>query len=45
MEAITFLSNIPYFGTSVAVKKNGEIIAGFVANMANKTLVYRILNK
>ena len=39
-----FLSNIPYFGTSVAVKKNGEIIAGFVANMANKTLVYRILN-
>ena len=24
--------------------KNGEIIAGFVANMANKTLVYRILN-
>ncbi|MBP6289966.1 MAG: inositol monophosphatase, partial [Aliarcobacter sp.] len=39
-----FLSNIPYFGTSVAVKKNGEIIAGFVANMANKTLVYRILD-
>src|SRR5574344_3000452 len=39
-----FLSNIPYFGTSVEVKKNGEIIAGFVANMANKTLVYRILD-
>ncbi|RXI28655.1 inositol phosphatase [Aliarcobacter trophiarum] len=40
-----FFSNIPYFGTSVALKKDGKIIAGFVANLANKTLVYKILNK
>ena len=40
-----FSSNIPYFGTSVAVKKGEEIIAGFVCNLANKTLVYRVLDE
>lgn len=37
-----FSSNIPYFGTSVAVKKDEEVIAGFVSNLANKILIYRV---
>lgn len=40
-----FLSNIPYYGTSVAIKKDEKTIAGFVANIANKTLVYRIYDE
>jgi len=40
-----FFSKIPYFGTSVAVKKGKEVVAGFVANLANNTLVYRVLNQ
>lgn len=40
-----FFSNIPYFGTSVAMKKDEKTIAGFVANLANETLIYKILNK
>ena len=38
-----FSSNLPYFGTSVAVKKDEIIVAGFVLNLASKILVYRIL--
>lgn len=40
-----FFSNTPYFGTSVALKKDGKIIGGFVANLANETLIYKILDK
>lgn len=40
-----FFSNIPYFGTSVAVKKDDITIAGFVTNLASKTVIYRILNE
>lgn len=40
-----FFSDVSYFGTSIAIKKNNEILAGFVANLANKTLVYRVLNE
>lgn len=39
-----FFSNIPYYGTSVAIKKDEEIIGGFVANLALETLVYRFLD-
>lgn len=39
-----FFSNLPYYGTSVAIKKGEEIIGGFVANLALETLVYRFLD-
>lgn len=39
-----FSSNLPYYGTSVAIKKGEEIIGGFVANLALETLVYRFLD-
>ncbi|WP_198305481.1 inositol monophosphatase family protein [Arcobacter vandammei] len=40
-----FFSNIPYFGTSIAIKKSDEIVAGFVCNLASKILVYRVLDE
>lgn len=39
-----FFSNLPYYGTSVAIKKGEKIIGGFVANLALETLVYRFLD-
>lgn len=39
-----FFSNLPYYGTSVAIKIGEEIIGGFVANLALETLVYRFLD-
>ncbi|MDX4071797.1 inositol monophosphatase family protein [Aliarcobacter skirrowii] len=39
-----FSSNLPYYGTSVAIKKGEDIIGGFVANLALETLVYRFLD-
>lgn len=39
-----FFSNLPYYGTSVAIKRAEEIIGGFVANLALETLVYRFLD-
>jgi len=36
-----FISNLPYYGTSVALKNNKEIIAGFVCNLVNGTLIYK----
>ncbi|MDX4036481.1 inositol monophosphatase family protein [Aliarcobacter skirrowii] len=39
-----FSSNLPYYGTSVAIKRGEEIIGGFVANLALETLVYRFLD-
>jgi myo-inositol-1(or 4)-monophosphatase len=36
-----FLSNLPYYGTSVALKKDGKVVAGFVTNLVSKTTVYR----
>ena len=39
-----FFSNLPYYGTSVAIKRGEEIIGGFVANLALETLVYRFLD-
>ncbi len=40
-----FFSNAPYFGTSIGVKKNNKIIAGFVLNLSNKIMTYRILDE
>lgn len=37
-----FQSNLPYYGTSVALKIDGKTKAGFVANLANGTLLFRI---
>ncbi|OCL85830.1 inositol monophosphatase family protein [Arcobacter porcinus] len=39
-----FYSDLPYFGTSIAIRYKDEVIAGFVANLANKTMVYRVAN-
>lgn len=36
-----FYSNLPYFGTSVALKKDGKIIAGFVTNLSTGIIKYR----
>ncbi|WP_418180978.1 inositol monophosphatase family protein [Aliarcobacter lanthieri] len=36
-----FYSNLPYFGTSVALKKGEVVVAGFVANLSIKTVVFR----
>ena len=40
-----FFSKIPYFGTSVGVKKGDVTIAGFVANLASNILVYKVLEE
>lgn len=37
-----FQSSLPYYGTSVALKVQGEIKAGFVCNLANATLIYKV---
>jgi len=36
-----FASSLEYYGTSVAVKKNDEYIAGYVCNLCTAVLVYR----
>ena len=36
-----FLSQIPYYGTSIALEINGVTKAGYVANLSNATLVYK----
>ena len=36
-----FYSNLPYYGTSVALQKNGIIIAGFVTNLVSGIIKYR----
>lgn len=36
-----FYSNLPYYGTSVALQKDGITIAGFVTNLASAIIKYR----
>lgn len=36
-----FYSKLPYYGTSIALKKDEEIVAGFVTNLAVGTIIYR----
>jgi len=36
-----FYSNLPYFGTSVALKTEDNVLAGFVANLSSKTVIFR----
>ena len=36
-----FASGLQYYGTSVAVKKDGEYIAGYVCNLSTAVLLYR----
>ncbi len=36
-----FYSNLPYYGTSVALQKNGVTIAGFVTNLVSSVIKYR----
>lgn len=36
-----FYSNLPYYGTSVALQKDGITIAGFVTNLINAIITYR----
>jgi myo-inositol-1(or 4)-monophosphatase len=40
-----FLSQLPYYGTSIAVKIGNEIVAGYVCNLVNGILTYRDDNK
>lgn len=35
-------TGLPYFGSSVALKIDGEYKAGYVANFANGTMIYRV---
>lgn len=37
-----FQTGLPYYGTSVALKIDDELKAGFVANLANATMIYRL---
>lgn len=36
-----FLSQIPYYGTSVALQIDGITKAGYVTNLSNSTIIYR----
>ncbi|MDK2042483.1 inositol monophosphatase family protein [Aliarcobacter butzleri] len=36
-----FYSQIPYYGTSVALKIDEKIVAGFVTNLITKTIIYK----
>ena len=36
-----FYSNLPYYGTSVALQKNGVTVAGFVTNLVTGIISYR----
>ena len=36
-----FYSKLPYYGTSVALQKDGKTIAGFVTNLINAIITYR----
>ncbi len=40
-----FLSQLPYYGTSVALKIDEEIKAGYVCNLVDKTLTYKVLDR
>ncbi len=37
-----FLSQLPYYGTSVALKIDNEIKAGYVVNLVNHVMIYRV---
>ncbi|MDD2888458.1 MAG: inositol monophosphatase [Aliarcobacter sp.] len=36
-----FYSSLPYYGTSIALQKDGEVIAGFVTNLVSGIITYR----
>ena len=36
-----FYSNLPYYGTSVALQKDGVTVAGFVTNLVSSVIKYR----
>ena len=36
-----FMSNLPYYGTSIALKYKDDIIAGFVYNLATDIMIYK----
>lgn len=36
-----FLTDLPYYGTSVALKKGEEVVAGFVTNLVTSVITYR----
>jgi len=40
-----FVSNLPYYGTSVALRNNEKIIAGFVCNLVSATLIYKAFDE
>ncbi len=39
-----FYSNLPYYGTSIALQKDGITIAGFVTNLVSGIIKYRIFD-
>jgi myo-inositol-1(or 4)-monophosphatase len=36
-----FYSNLPYYGTSVAIQKDGILVAGFVTNLVSSIVTYK----
>lgn len=40
-----FACNLEYYGTSIALKKNNETLAGFVCNLATSSLIYKAFDK
>lgn len=39
-----FQSDLPYYGTSIALKKDDAIVGGFVSNLISSILTYRIFD-
>ena len=39
-----FMHNLPYYGSSIALKYNNEVLAGFVTNLVSNILTYRIFD-
>ncbi len=40
-----FQSQLPYYGTSIALEIDKEICAGYVSNLVNATTLYKIKNE
>ena len=40
-----FYSNLPYYGTSIALQKENETVAGFVTNLVTGIITYRVFDE
>jgi len=40
-----FITNIPYYGTSVAIEHENKVLASCVCNLSNQDLIYKVNNE